>query len=365
MCAASISYSRHSSCTGPPARIAYAGDARGCLTSSRSVYSNTTYQQMLALFVLSLYETSQGNGAQAWHDLTTEISILSSLRHTISICPDDEIENGLEIIHIYLRGSLDSDHGYPMIDSASVSQILLKLSDLLHRCITFSRKDMTKLMPAPWARESPYMALKQELDVVHIIYGGNSALETETLEMLQKQETGAGYYVLYAMRILLDAVFLPVPVGSPTFTVLPPRFTVSHIDQTEYRIAPPFLGYTLFLTGLVFLNQLHAETDKRRLDDCVMHLKTIFSFLGAMRSFFAPAQVWLHVLFQVHGLDPVSESKALAGDPTKLFSSFMHKFDGVLAPAYCPVGFYDMTVLRQQSKVMDERILASSGGYSL
>lgn len=169
--------------------------------------------------------------------IATATGILSSLRHSTS-CQDDEMQNGLEIIHIYLRVALISfsiGHAtqsihidfmglprschdeYPMVESSSVPQILLKLSGLLYRCISFSRKDLTKLMPAPWARDSSYMTLKQELDVVHIIYGGNSALETETLEMLQKQETGAGYYVLcmsmlHAMRMLLDAVFLPIPV---------------------------------------------------------------------------------------------------------------------------------------------------------
>ncbi|KAI0006621.1 hypothetical protein F4779DRAFT_629733 [Xylariaceae sp. FL0662B] len=434
MCAASISYSRHASCTEPAARIAFASDAREHLLSSQPVDSHATYQQLLTLSVLSLYETSQGNGAQAWYDLTTAIGILASLRHTTSVSQDDDMQNGLEIIHLYLRVALicfsigpsmqsihidsmglprSDDDVYPIVESSSVPQILLRLSGLLHRCITFSRKNLTKLVPAPWARDSSYMALKRELDMVHILYGGNSALETETLEMLQRQEIGAGYYVLcmsmlHAMRMLLDAVFLPIPVipaagfeysatddgcsdtasgtscprKSLYFPAAPRSFRCertascmrsaravtslceSLMDHFDFAM-PPFLGYALFLAGLIFLNQLHAETDTRRLDDCVAHLKTIFSFLGAMRSFFVPAQVWLHVLFQVHGLDPTSETKALARDSTKLFSSFMHRFDGISAPAYCPIAIHDMTVLRQQSEATDvERLSGGPDNYN-
>ena len=91
----------------------------------------------------------------------------------------------------------------------------------------------------------------------------------------------------------------------------------------------------MFLAGLVFLNQLQGETEKRRLEGFVEDLKTIFSFLGAMRSYFAPANTWVHMLLHIHGLDPLSEADSFARDSDKLFSSFMSRFDVGLLPAYC------------------------------
>lgn len=70
MCAASIPYSRHASCTGPRMRIAFAEDAREESALLMPFDNHTRYQQLLTLSVLSLYETSQGNGIQAWYDLS-------------------------------------------------------------------------------------------------------------------------------------------------------------------------------------------------------------------------------------------------------------------------------------------------------
>lgn len=67
----------------------------------------------------------------------------------------------------------------------------------------------------------------------------------------------------------------------------------------------------MFLAGLIFLNQLQAETDKQRLNDFIEDLKTIFSFLGAMRSYFVSAQTWVHTLLRIHSLSPLSETEAL------------------------------------------------------
>ncbi|OTA67961.1 hypothetical protein K449DRAFT_388749, partial [Hypoxylon sp. EC38] len=249
---------------------------------------------------------------------------------------------------------------------------------------------MTKLMPAPWSSDSTYMSLKRETDIVHIMSSGNSVFEPEILETLQTQETGLGNYVLYmsmlyTMRMLLDAVFIPIPTISAIpaidtahcaadnilsipmihrpsasrkaiyFPTAPRSFwcertasclrsarAVTSLCQSLMEhpkfAMPPFLGYSLFLAGLIFLNQLQAETEIRRLDDCVERLKTIFSFLGAMKSFFAPAEIWLNTLFEAHSLSPVLEAEASVKDSTTLFSSFMHRFNGMSLPPYCPIG---------------------------
>lgn len=150
------------------------------------------------------------------------------------------MSNGLDIIHAYLQIALiyhtignqirpthleliklsrkhNDDESF--LESSFSPQVLLRLSDLLQRCLDFSRKDLTKLVPAPWSRDSTYAALIQELNTVHIMYGGDSALlDSELLEALQSREGGAGYHVvcvsmLYSIRILLDVVFIPIPIA--------------------------------------------------------------------------------------------------------------------------------------------------------
>lgn len=169
------------------------------------------------------------------------MSVFSTLRCTQLITEDSQTTRELDIIHLYLQTALvchsignqvqpshltllkveKTDDNYESLIGISFSpQVLLRLSDLTERCVSYSRKDLTKSVPAPWSRKSTYAVLKQELDEVHIMYCGDSALlDSETLELLQNQEGGAGYYVvgismLHSMRILLDAAFMPIPLVS-------------------------------------------------------------------------------------------------------------------------------------------------------
>lgn len=96
------------------------------------------------------------------------------------------------------------------------------------------------------------------------------------------------------------------------------------------------MGYSLYLAGLVFLNQLRSVSDKKRLENIVEELKTIFSFLNAMRPFFAPAQTWVKTLLEVHALEPITDLELLSMDTSILFSSFMIRFNGVATQSYCP-----------------------------
>lgn len=70
MCAASAPYSKHVSCTKLPLRHRFAENAREGLASLGLKDKHSKYEQLLALSVLSLYESSQGNGLQAWYDLS-------------------------------------------------------------------------------------------------------------------------------------------------------------------------------------------------------------------------------------------------------------------------------------------------------
>ncbi|KAH8902421.1 hypothetical protein BR93DRAFT_236705 [Coniochaeta sp. PMI_546] len=422
MCAASTRYSQHATSRGFTIGEAFAADAREALASpSPNIdVENARFQQLLSLSVLSLHETSRGNGLQAWYDMTAATAVLSSFRHDVATAQDAQLRSGLDMVASFLRvasvlhsigqsvhsttiSSMDlstSLEDTSLLLGASFSPgILVRLSDLMARCIAFSRKDQTKLTPAPWSRDSTYMALKKELDVLYIIHGANRAVDIETLELLQRQELGAGYYILcismlHVMRMLLDAVFVPIPLvpitnlahnGDRDSTVSPTSRRLSTPRKSMYFpaaprvfwcermawcarsaravtllcqlimrqpsvILPPFLGYSLFLAGLVFLNQLQMETDSTRLDDCIDYLKTIFTVLNAMGSFFAPARLWVNMLFQVHTLDPMSETEAFAADSCDVFSSFSRRFlrrlDGPREPPYCPLSADDITLAK-------------------
>ncbi|KPM41466.1 hypothetical protein AK830_g5078 [Neonectria ditissima] len=100
-------------------------------------------------------------------------------------------------------------------------------------------------------------------------------------------------------------------------------------------LIPPFLGYTLFLAGLVFLNQLYTEKDASILDEHVEHLKTVFMALSAMREFYAPAHLWVQTLFQVHALERLPELSVVLNE--RFFARFPARWNGLQEPPYCPL----------------------------
>ncbi|KAI1078996.1 hypothetical protein F5B20DRAFT_545785 [Whalleya microplaca] len=277
----------------------------------------------------------------------------------------------------------------PSLDNTSPN-LLPGLTSLLRRCLALSRKDFTQAHPAPWSNDSQFMVLKEELDRFCILHTGELTLTEDLLESLQRTDAGAGEYILwfsmlYSMRMLLNRAFMPIgvnPTGNsdvqsphgnnntpesanqkssrqPTsprkalfFPGAPNTFcrervaacvrsarSVTLLCQSILGhgtfLLPPFLGYALFLAGLVFLNQLHIEEDPNRLEEFIDHLKTIFTVLGTMRFFFTPAHLWVDTLFRVHALDLVSESLAVTGNPAKLFSNFFIRFPGISEPPYC------------------------------
>lgn len=171
--------------------------------------------------------------------------MLPPLRYDPLVVNDSRVQAALDMIHIFLRvgvtlqsigqsvkvisaASLEADRAiedpWKSTSTSFRPEIVLKLSSLLRRCLDFSRKDLPNMSPAPWARGSSFLALKGELDVLFVTHVNGLAVDGEALRMLQHQEIGAGHHVLglsmlYTMRILLDAVFMPVsvtPVSSST-----------------------------------------------------------------------------------------------------------------------------------------------------
>lgn len=170
--------------------------------------------------------------------LATALNILTSLKYNPSVPTDIGILAGIDMVHNYLSVSMIFHSLGQTIQSSSAalfeadiapgtvpssfsgsnsSELQLRLSGLMQRCLALCRRDFTKLNPAPWSKDSKYMAFKEELDSLYILHAGDRLLDTETIEALQRKETGAGSYIMclamiHAMRMLLNAVFMPVAV---------------------------------------------------------------------------------------------------------------------------------------------------------
>lgn len=181
---------------------------------------------------------NQVRSAHVCH-IATATSVLFTLRYSLSAPEDDQIFKELDTIHNYLQLSLVchsignqvrptlvnltniqalDDNGSSTSGRLFSPRVLLDLANLMQQCMDFSHKDLAKLVPAPWSRNSLFATLKRRLDTVHVTYVGDSALsDPETLELLQGQEGGEGNYVLcismiHSARIMLEAVFIPVTV---------------------------------------------------------------------------------------------------------------------------------------------------------
>jgi hypothetical protein len=70
MCAAALPFSRHALNNDSSLGVAFAADARECLALSQPPNAHSKLQQLLSTTVLAAYESSQGNGLQAWSDLS-------------------------------------------------------------------------------------------------------------------------------------------------------------------------------------------------------------------------------------------------------------------------------------------------------
>lgn len=57
------------------------------------------------------------------------------------------------------------------------------------------------------------------------------------------------------------------------------------------------MGYCCFQSGLALIDQLYSR-DSDDLSSVIEGLKTTFTIIGAMRSYFAPAQLWVSLPVQ-------------------------------------------------------------------
>lgn len=170
--------------------------------------------------------------------LATALNLLTTLKYSPAVPRDKTISAGIDIAHNYLSVSMifhslgqtiqssnvvliEADIAASTVPSSFSSspspELLLRLSGLMRKCLSISRRDFTKFSPAPWSKDSKYMKFKEELDSLYILHAGDRLLDNETIEALQRKETGAGSYVMclamiHTMRMLLNAVFMPIAV---------------------------------------------------------------------------------------------------------------------------------------------------------
>ncbi|KAI5867536.1 hypothetical protein GGS23DRAFT_182091 [Durotheca rogersii] len=384
MCAPAFRFTRHQEGTAALA-CAVASEARQGLAGLET----PDFDKALTLALLSMYEIQEGNGLQAWQDITTALNLVAVLKHA----PGAQTDRELQMLHGYLAtssalNSLGQELHVSTVKSRDPTDLLTRLTDLLMRCASLSRKDLTESDPAPWAEESVFMGLRREVDSLQAMHAGDLSFEDDVFEGLLRNG-GAGEYVLklgmlYAMRMLLDRIFLPVATAGsesapgrggqnsreivwfPGPMIFSRGRTASCVKSARsvtvlcrcvldhgIFLLPPFLGYALFLAGLVFLNQLRVEDDAGRLEEYIDYLKTVFTVLGAMRLFYQTANSWVDTLFRVHAMDLVPGS-ALA-HPGMLFRRFFSRFLPVEEPPYCT-----LSTLRIPSSQPSDRAKASA-----
>lgn len=75
ICASSVRFSWHSKCRAVQLADSFAADARGILASTYTGTNTTEFDRILTLSTLSMYEAYQGNGLQAWYDMSEYLLI--------------------------------------------------------------------------------------------------------------------------------------------------------------------------------------------------------------------------------------------------------------------------------------------------
>ncbi|KAF7558188.1 hypothetical protein G7Z17_g125 [Cylindrodendrum hubeiense] len=160
--------------------------------------------------------------------------------------------------------------------------------------------------------------------------------------------------IWHCSAILLNRTFLPIPERCKTanesttslircldFPEAPPLFLKERTHRCESS-ADAICDITqdiiskggFFSSALVLINRLHRSSkpyNKR----VVENLKLIFIVLGAVRTFYSPAQAWIDVLFRAHDINtPLSH---VSGDLDLAFNSYFSRFIDIEEPVLIPL----------------------------
>lgn len=386
ICASSMRFSVHKAAREPHcANLAQlmGDEARNCVQSSTP--DQPQINNIRTMCILVDFEASRACGRRAWMDIAMGRSLVQLARTSRHIAPDwTQILDAAEL-H-FIVAELSHSIGHPSLQPpshrrvkrprpdtrvASFPEGTRRLLDLLEVLIGINQLGFTPFKehnPAPWNTDSDFRALQDELEEYLLWYPSIFRMGPKELPGMIDQEDSdvpMSSLIWHCSAILLNRTFLPIPercklanegqaslIRCVDFPQAPPLFLKERIhrcessadaicDITQEIISKGgffshtlLLGYSCTQSALVLINRLHRSS-KPYNKKVVENLKLIFIVLGAVRTFYSPAQAWIDALFRAHDINtPLSH---VSGDVDLAFSSYFSRFVDIEEPAFVPL----------------------------
>ncbi|KAH7131119.1 C6 transcription factor [Dactylonectria macrodidyma] len=368
ICASSMRFSVHKAARQPhSANLAQmlGDEARSCVQSSAP--TQPQINNITTICLLVDFEASRNCGRRAWMDIDTTRILDAAEQHLIIA------ELSHSIGHPSLQPPSYRRIKRPRPDNriASFPEGTQRLMDLLGVLIGINQlcvKPLKDHNPVPWNTDSDFRALQDELEEYLLWYPSIFRMGPKEAPGIKDQEdTDApmSSLIWHCSAIILNRTFLPIPERSKTanegqaslircvdFPGAPPLFLKERIHRCESSadaicdIAQDIisnggffshtllLGYSCTQSALVLINRLHRSS-KPYNKKVVDNLKLIFIILGAVRTFYSPAQAWIDALFCAHDIN--TPLRHVSGDLDVAFSGYFSRFVDVEEPAFVPL----------------------------
>ncbi|KAH7123275.1 C6 transcription factor [Dactylonectria estremocensis] len=368
ICASSMRFSVHKDARQPrSADLAQAlGDeAMRCVQSSAPNQPHINNIQTICLLVD--YEASRDCGRRAWMGIDTARILDAAEQHLIIA----ELSHSIGHPSLQPPSYRRVKRPRPEKRVASFPEGTQRLMDLLEVLIGINQlciKPLKDHIPLPWNTNSDFRALQDELEEYLLWYPSIFRMGPREAPGLKDQEDTdepMSSLIWHCSAILLNRTFLPIPERGKTanesqaslvrcvdFPEAPPLFLKERIHRCESSadaicdIAQDIissggffshtllLGYSCTQSALVLINRLHRSS-KPYNKKVVGNLKLLFIILGAVRTFYSPAQAWIDALFCAHDIN--TPLKHVSGDRDAAFSSYFGRFVDVEEPAFVPL----------------------------
>ncbi|KAH6887464.1 hypothetical protein B0T10DRAFT_71539 [Thelonectria olida] len=385
ICASSMRFSVH-----PAARRPHSKGLASKLSESarRGVYAATGQNEEIdnirTLCILIDFEASRGCGRSAWVDIAFAQSLVQLARSKTETGEGtrdalDSAERYLVIAemahsigHLSLQPRCAQKTRRPRVNKfTSISDGTQSLLDVLNILIRINQLCSTPFQqhhPAPWTTESEFRALQDELEE-HLLRDpsifriGRQKPPDENVD--DDVDDLMASLMWHCCAIVLNRTFLPIPERSRStteshapllrcvdFPDAPPLFLKERAHRCEasanaicdivqdiisrggFFSYTLLLGYSCMQSALVLINRLHRSS-KPYNQQVVENLKLIFVILGAVRTFYSPAQAWIDVLFKAHDIN--TPLRHASGDVNIAFESYFSRFIDVEEPAFVPL----------------------------
>ncbi|KAK7428034.1 hypothetical protein QQZ08_005466 [Neonectria magnoliae] len=386
ICASSMRFSVH-----PTARRPQSADlakllgeeARSCIHSR--ALNQPQMDNIRTVCILIDFEASRGCGRRAWVDIAMGRSLVQLARSSVAVKPDlvqvlDAAEQFLTVAelshsigHASLQPTRDRKARRPRPDTRlplfpEGTRRLLELLEALIRISQLCSTPLTEHDPAPWSTDSDFRALQDELEE-YLLWNPSifrmGPKEPPGKTEQEDNDACMSSLLWHCCAILLNRTFLPIPERCKTanesqaplircveFPEAPPLFLKERIhrcessadaicDITQEVISKGgffshtlLLGYCCTQSALVLINRLHRSSkpyDKQ----VVENLKLIFIVLGAVRTFYSPAQEWIDALFRAHDIS--TPLRHVSGNLGLAFRNYFSRFVDMEEPAFVPL----------------------------